>query len=217
VASYGADQLEGKAVSKVALQRELNLNIAPDQPLFGSVTRLVDQKGVDLVLGAMEELLNDQMQFVLIGSGRPEYERSFKTLASRHRGKVAVRIGYDTGLSHRIEAASDFFLMPSRFEPCGLNQLYSLRYGSIPVVRAVGGLDDSVVDINESEEEANGIKFHEATVAALAHSIRKALALYAVPELMAHYQRNGMAADFSCMGTAKEYAALYTQLLSQRP
>ena len=215
-ASYTAESMEGKTANKLALQKELSLNIAPDQPLFGSVTRLVDQKGVDLTLGALEALLDDRMQFVMVGSGSPEYERFFKELAARHPGKVAIRIGYDTGLSHRVEAASDFFLMPSRFEPCGLNQLYSLRYGTVPIVRAVGGLDDSVVDINESEALANGIKFYEATVAALAHSIRKALALYEVPALMTHYQRNGMAAEFSCMGSAKDYADLYNQLVSSR-
>jgi len=210
-ASYSADRMEGKTANKLALQKELRLDIAPDQPLFGSVTRLVDQKGVDLILGALDQMLDDRMQFVMLGSGRPDYERLFKDLASRHPGKVAVRIGYDTRLSHRIEAASDFFLMPSRFEPCGLNQLYSLRYGSIPIVRAVGGLDDSVVDLNESDERADGIKFQEASVSALAHGIRKALALYEVPDLLAHYRRNGMSAEFSCEGTARAYAELYAK------
>ena len=156
-------------------------------------------------------MLDDRMQFVIIGSGNPDYERIFKELAARYPGKVAVRIGYDMRLSHRIEAASDFYLMPSRFEPCGLNQLYSLRYGTIPIVRAVGGLDDSVVDINESADDANGIKFYEPSIAALAHAIRKALALYDSPELLAHYRRNGMLADFSCDGTARTYAKLYLQ------
>jgi starch synthase len=209
VAPYSAQKLEGKALNKLALQKQLRLDIAPDQPLFGSVTRLVDQKGVDLILGALEAMIDDRMQFVMIGSGHPDYERAFKQLAARHPGKVAVRIGYDMRLSHQIESASDFYLMPSRFEPCGLNQLYSLRYGAIPIVRAVGGLDDSVVDINESETRANGIKFYEPSVAALIHSIRKAFALYETPALMAHYQRNGMAADFSCEGTARNYVRLY--------
>ena len=210
-AAYGPGKMEGKLSNKLALQRELKLNVAPDQPLFGSVTRMVEQKGVDLMLGAVEEMLDDRMQFAMIGSGVPAYERAFKELAWRYPGQVAVRIGYDNRLSHRIEAASDFFLMPSRFEPCGLNQLYSLRYGSIPIVRAVGGLDDSVVDLNESDDHANGIKFYEPSVSALAHAIRKALALYGVPELMKHYRRNGMTADFSCEGTARNYAELYRQ------
>src|SRR5262249_16068209 len=123
--------------------------------------------------------------------------------------KVAVRIGYDQGLSHRIEAGCDFFLMPSRFEPCGLNQMYSLRYGTVPVVRITGGLDDSVMDIAEDPEKADGIKFAEHSTRALARSIRKALALYTSPELMHHYQLNGMTADFSWEKTAKKYAQAY--------
>jgi starch synthase len=161
------------------------------------------------MITALDRMLDDRMQFAMLGSGDPGYERAFKDLATRHPGKVTVRIGYDSVLSHRIEAASDFFLMPSRFEPCGLNQLYSLRYGSIPIVRAVGGLDDSVVDLNESEDRANGIKFYEASEAALSHAIRKALALYQVPELLDHYRLNGMEADFSSDKTARHYAELY--------
>jgi starch synthase len=212
-AGYSLERPEGKTTNKLALQKELGLDIAPDLPLFGSVTRLVEQKGVDLIAGALEAMLDDRMQFAMIGSGSPDYERQFKALAARYPGKVAVRLGYDNALSHRIEAAADFYLMPSRFEPCGLNQLYSLRYGAIPIVRAVGGLDDSVVDLNESEERANGIKFSESTVGALTHAIRKALALYEVPQLMAHYRANGMAADFSCQNTARHYLDLYAHAL----
>jgi len=208
-AGYTIRNLDGKTANKLALQKELGLDIAPDQPLFGSVTRLVEQKGVDLILGALEEMIDDRLQFVMVGSGHPDYERAFKALAGRYPGKVAVRIGYDNRLSHRIEAASDFYLMPSRFEPCGLNQLYSLRYGAIPIVRAVGGLDDSVVDLNESEDLADGIKFTEASVPAVSHAMRKALALYESPILLEHFRLNGMAADFSCSETARRYEELY--------
>jgi len=208
-ASYTPANLQGKRTNKLALQRELGLEVAPGQPLFGSVTRLVDQKGVDLILGALEQMLDDRMQFAMLGSGDPAHEAAFKTLGARYPGKVAVRIGYDMGLSHRIEAASDFYLMPSRFEPCGLNQLYSLRYGTIPIVRAVGGLDDSVIDINESQEHANGIKCYQASVESVCQGIRKALALFEARDLLQHYRINGMSANFSCETTAQHYLEAY--------
>ncbi|PYM15733.1 MAG: glycogen synthase GlgA, partial [Verrucomicrobia bacterium] len=136
----------GKGIEKRSLQQEMGLLQAPDIPLFGNISRLVDQKGSDLLLGALEEMLAAKMQFVLLGSGSPVLEKAFQNLARRHPDKVAARIGYDHPLSHRIEAGCDFYLMPSRFEPCGLNQMYSLRYGTIPIVRATGGLDDSIID-----------------------------------------------------------------------
>ena len=132
---YNAEDFAGKAAQKAALQAEMGLPVVPDVPLFGTVSRLAEQKGIDILISALEEMLSANMQFVLLGSGDPAYERGFRTLAERHPGKVAVKIGYDHGLSHRIEAGIDFFLMPSRFEPCGLNQMYSLRYGTIPIVR----------------------------------------------------------------------------------
>lgn len=210
---YSAEHPEGKAANKAALQREMGLPVLADVPLFGSVTRLADQKGVDIALDALEEMAAADLQFVLLGSGQAEFERGFRRLAARHPSKIAVRIGYDHALSHRIEAASDFFLMPSKFEPCGLNQLYSLRYGTIPVVHAVGGLDDSIIDVTEDADRANGIKFYTYTSRALAKAIRKALVLYQHSELLAHYRWNGMTADFSWERTAQEYLRLYERLL----
>jgi starch synthase len=169
----------------------------------------VDQKGIDITLGALEEMLSSNMQFVLLGSGSLAYEKALTQLEARNPNKVAVRIGYDHGLSHRIEAGSDFFLMPSRYEPSGLNQMYSLRYGTVPIVRSTGGLDDSVTDISEDVERANGIKFSDYSVRALARAIRKALVLYERADLMEHFRRNGMAADFSWEKTAKEYVKAY--------
>ena len=137
-------------LNKLALQKELGLPEAADVPLFGTISRLAEQKGVDIQLGALEEMLSTDMQFVLLGSGSPAYERGYYELARRFPSKVAARVGYDEGLAHRIEAGCDFYLMPSRFEPSGLNQMYSLRYGTIPIVRATGGLDDSVIDFTET-------------------------------------------------------------------
>jgi starch synthase len=207
--AYSVGKLAGKAHTKADLQTELGLPVKAGVPLFASITRLADQKGVDIQLGALEEMLAANMQFVLLGSGAPAYETGYQRLQRRHPGKVAVRLGFDNPLSHRIEAGADFFLMPSRFEPCGLNQMYSLRYGTIPIVRVTGGLDDSVVDISEDFGRANGIKFTEYSVRALAKAIRKALVLYESPKLMAHYRKNGMRADFSWDRTAKEYVKVF--------
>ncbi len=201
--------LGGKAKDKLELQKELGLPAAADVPLFGSITRLADQKGLDIQLAALEEMLSTKMQFALLGSGAPIYEKAYPELALRHPGKVAVRIGFDQGLSHRIEAGSDFYLMPSRFEPCGLNQMYSQRYGTIPIVRMTGGLDDSVVDIAEDQAHATGIKFEEYSARALAKSMRKALVLYGEKKLLRHYQKNAIKADFSWDRMVKKYLEVY--------
>ena len=211
--SYDRRNLQGKMSEKVALQRELGLPEAPHIPLFGTITRLVPQKGVDLLLGALEEMLAGEMQFVLLGSGEPAYETGFRSLARLYPNKVAIRIGYDQGLSHRIEAACDFYLMPSRFEPCGLNQMYSLRYGTIPIVRQTGGLDDSVIDPSESVDHANGIKFVEPSVRALAKAIRKALVLYGDAEVLKHFRSNAMAENFSWARAAGEYEKVYEEMV----
>ena len=209
---YSSTNLIGKQREKAELQREMGLGVAERIPLFANVSRLVDQKGSDLLLGALAEMLAADMQFILLGSGTPPLERSFQALASRHPGKVAVRIGYDAGLSHRIEAAADFFLMPSRFEPCGLNQMYSLRYGTIPIVRATGGLDDSVIDPADDAQCATGIKFRQPSSRALAKAIRKALTIHSNPALLLHFRTNGMARDFSWHRTAGEYLKVYHRI-----
>lgn len=216
---YSATRLAGKKANKLALQKELGLPAAAEAPLFGTITRLADQKGVDIQLGALQEMLSTRMQFVLLGSGSHVYERSYQELARRFPDKTAVRIGYNECLSHRIEAGCDFYLMPSLFEPSGLNQMYSLRYGTIPIVRATGGLDDSVVDYAEDSARANGIKFREYSARALAKAIRKALALYAHPALLRRFRQTAMKADFSWDKTIGEYVKAYktaTRFSAQR-
>ena len=208
-ASYSAARIRGKERNKLVLQIEMGLPVDPKVPLFGTVSRLAEQKGVDIQLGALEEMLYTGLQFVLLGSGSPLFERAYLDLARRFPRQVAVRIGFDEGLSHRIEAGCDFYLMPSQFEPCGLNQMYSLRYGTIPIVRAVGGLDDSVVDYTTNADLADGIKFREYSAIALAKAIRKALALYQEPLLFRQYRRNAMTADFSWERTVEEYVRVY--------
>jgi starch synthase len=207
--AYSAKDLTGKMANKLALQAELGLNPDPSVPLFGSITRLVEQKGIDIMLGALEEMLSANFQFVQLGNGAPTFQNACQELARRFPGRAVMRYGFDEPLSHRIEAGADFFLMPSRFEPCGLNQMYSLRYGTIPIARATGGLEDTIIDIRDDAERANGIKFHEYSSRALAKGIQKALALYAEPELLHRYRLNAMGADFSWTRTAKEFVKVY--------
>lgn len=207
--NFSPSNLAGKADVKQQLQREFGLPESPNVPLFGNIGRMVEQKGVDIMLNALREMLHANIQFVQIGSGAQTFQRAYLDLARMHPDKASVRIGFDEGLSHRIEAGCDFFLMPSRFEPCGLNQMYSLRYGTIPVVRATGGLDDTVVDPRDNPEQANGIKFHEYSGRALAKAIQKALAIYEEPKLLQRFRLNGMQADFSWERTAKQFLAVY--------
>jgi starch synthase len=209
--SYNAADLSGKTVNKNALQAELGLPISAETPVFGNITRLVEQKGVDIQIGALEEMLPTGLQFVLLGSGLPVFEQAYQNLASRYPTQVAVRIGYHQALSHLIEAGSDFYLMPSRFEPCGLNQMYSLRYGTTPIVRRTGGLDDSVIDVTDDPDNADGIKFSEFSVRALAKAIRKALELYRHPALLYQFRKRGMARDFSWDRTWQQYAKVYSR------
>ena len=211
--SFTVDDLSGKAANKADLQQEMGLPVNPEVPLFGTITRLTDQKGMDIQLAALEEMLAADLQFVLLGSGSSVWERGYRKLAMRYPGKCAVRLGFDQGLSHRIEAGCDFYLMPSRFEPCGLNQMYSLRYGTVPIVRITGGLDDSVTDISESLDDADGIKFLEYSPRALSKAIRKALVLYKDKALLEHYRRNGIAKDFSWERTAAEYEKVYRRVI----
>jgi starch synthase len=208
---FSITKMAGKKLNKLELQRQVALPVNEKIPLFGTISRLAEQKGVDIQLGALEEMLNSDVQFVQLGSGSPEFERGYRDLAARFPGKVAVRFGYDEALAHRIEAGCDFFLMPSRFEPCGLNQMYSLRYGTIPIVRATGGLDDSVVDFTESAKTATGVKFYEYSARALAKAIRKALAIYSDDTLLRKYRQNGMKADFSWGNTVKQYLKVYAK------
>jgi starch synthase len=206
---YSLARLAGKKIDKAALQAELGLPVDASIPLFGNITRLTEQKGVSIELGALEEMLAAKMQFVLLGSGNPDHEAAFKKLQSRFPTKVLATIGYNHALSHRIEAGCDFYLMPSKFEPCGLNQMYSLRYGTIPIVRRTGGLDDAVTDATDSESSANGVKFANYSAAALAKAIRKAFAIYANPAALKAYRTNGIKIDHSWARRVPEYVAIY--------
>lgn len=209
----------GKASCKAALQRESGLAADPAAPLLASVSRLSSQKGLDLLLQALPALLDMGVQVVLQGAGEPALEAAFRAAALAHPGRVAVHLGYDEDRAHRLVAGADGVLMPSRFEPCGLTQLYALRYGALPVVRRVGGLADSVVDLTDRtlrEGTATGFQFDDARPEALAAAVGRLVGGYRQPELWARLQRQAMSQDFSWQGPARQYLALYEELLGRR-
>jgi starch synthase len=208
---FSRRSLAGKKQNKLELQAQLGLQQDDNIPLLGFVGRLVDQKGLDLILAQMSLLLSKQCQIVFLGSGFPHYELSLKNIAALNPDKMSVTIGYNETLAHRIEAASDLFLMPSLFEPCGLNQLYSLRYGTLPIVHAVGGLHDTVFEcpLNMPDEKANGFVFHVPTAIELHHAICRALEAYQYPDFWKKLQQNAMSRDSSWETSALEYKAIY--------
>ncbi|MEK6665633.1 MAG: glycogen synthase GlgA [candidate division NC10 bacterium] len=209
---YTADDLKGKRACKAALQEELGLAQEP-APLVGMVTRLVEQKGLTLVLDALPGLLAEGVQLALLGSGEPVLERAFGQAAREHPRRVAVSFGYDAGLARRIYAGADCFLMPSRYEPCGLGQLISLRYGTIPLVRWTGGLADTVKEFDPAKQAGTGFGFTPFTHEALLECARRALAVFRQPRLWQRLMRNAMAEDFSWEASAREYVSLYRKAL----
>jgi starch synthase len=177
------------------------------------VSRLVDQKGLDILIEAMEDLLRLDLQFVVLGTGEERYEKLLAGLCHSHPSRLGVKIGFDNTLAHQIEAGADMFLMPSKFEPCGLNQIYSLKYGTIPIVRATGGLDDTIEDHNPLTETGNGFKFATYSGPALLEAVNRATTLYSNTEAWHRLMANAMASDFSWEKSAIEYFALYLKLL----
>jgi starch synthase len=211
---YDADRLEGKAACKAALQREFGLAEDPAAPLFGAVSRLSAQKGLDLLLAALPGMLELGAQVVVQGSGEHALEAAFRMAASVHPGRVAVHVGYDEDRAHRLFAGVDFVLVPSRFEPCGLTQMYGLRYGSLPVVRRVGGLADTVVDASEAAlaaDRATGFVFGHANAHELHGAARRAITAWRDPAQRAQLMRRAMAQDFSWEGPARRYLDLYAE------
>ena len=206
---YKADALAGKARCKQALQAEVGLANEADAPLFGVVSRLSWQKGLDLVLAALPGLLKSGAQLLVQGTGEAALEAAFREAERAHPGRVTTRIGYDEALAHRLIGGADAILVPSRFEPCGLTQMYGLRYGTLPVVRRVGGLADTVTD-------ATGFLFDAATPAALAQALERAAALYRQPAAWRKLMLSAMAQNFSWEGAAKAYLALYREAIASR-
>jgi starch synthase len=214
-APFGTAKLPLRSLNKTALQADLGLELGGDAPLFGMVTRLTWQKGVDMLLDCLPTLLGIGGQLALLGSGDGALEQRFRAAAAGNPGKIGCVIGYDEALAHKIMAGSDAILVPSRFEPCGLTQLSALRYGSVPVVARVGGLADTVIDANPAalaQGVATGIQFSPVTAEMMRVAIEHAVALYRDPKSWKQMQMNGMAADVSWHGPASAYAALFREL-----
>ncbi len=213
--NYTAKTVRQKSLNKTALQEKMSLPADENVPVFGLISRLVEQKGIDLVLACLTYMVKLPLQFVLLGSGDKSIELKVQNFAHLYPEKVAVTIGYDEMLAHQIEAGADIFLMPSRFEPCGLNQMYSQRYGTIPIVRRTGGLADTIEDAlphTIADGTATGISFNDASPGALLEAIKRALVLYENKQCWKKIQQNAMKKDFSWENSANQYLALYAEL-----
>ena len=217
---YNIKSLDKKVANKLALQEELSLPVDADIPMVGIISRLVEQKGFDTILQSMATILLDiPVQMVILGTGETHYELLLFEWAHRYPDKLKVIIGYNEPLAHRVEAASDIYLMPSTFEPCGLNQLYSLRYGTLPIVTNVGGLADTVIDANKenlANKTANGFVFEEQTFSGLLITLKRALTLYKKPKVWRQLQVNAMSGDFSWQTSAEHYIDIYLKAIDAR-
>lgn len=219
VSHYAANRLAAKRKNKSALQEEMGLEIADDVTLFGVISRLTHQKGLDLLLTIQDGMAALPMQLAVLGSGERDLEAGFSALAERYPGKIAVKLGFDEALAHRIEAGADCFLMPSRFEPCGLNQMYSLRYGTPPIVRATGGLADTVVDVSEetlANMTANGFVLRDDTPHAMWLAMERVCRSRPDKRQWLRIQQNGMRRDFSWKQAAHDYISLYRDAIGAR-
>ena len=215
---YSATNLAGKKANKRALQAAMGLPES-DSLLLGSVGRLVEQKGVDLILGSIDHLAQKGIQLAMLGSGEAYFEQALLEAAKRYPDNISVQIGYNEKIAHQIEAGADAFLMPSRFEPCGLNQLYSLRYGTLPIVHAVGGLADTVTDCEHQalhQGRATGFCFTHPNTDALKHNIDRAAALFAQPRQWHAVMHTAMQQDFDWRNSARQYLSLYQQAVEER-
>jgi starch synthase len=215
-ANYSKDDLSGKLKCKQELQEAFGLPVNNSVPVIGVVSRLADQKGFDIVAQTIEDIMSHDLQFVLLGTGEKKYHEMFESIKSRYPDKAGIRISYEDNLAHLIEAGADIFLMPSRYEPCGLNQMISLKYGTVPLVRATGGLDDTIDNYNPETRSGNGFKFNEYTAAALIDKLLEALDIYGSPEQWPRLVENGMSEDHSWGSSAEKYLALYDKLVRGR-
>jgi starch synthase len=214
---YSAKDLAGKHACKQDLLNTFGLvNDHPHRAVLGIVSRFADQKGFDLIADRAHEMLHEDVMMVVLGSGEKRYEDLFRALANAYPGRVGFKFAYDNALAHKVEAGADIFLMPSRYEPCGLNQIYSLKYGTVPVVRATGGLDDTVQNFDVEHGTGTGFKFAEYTGAAFLYAVKQALQHYADERIWKRIQLNGMIKDFSWKTPAGEYGKIYEAALAAR-
>ncbi|MEW6535655.1 MAG: glycogen synthase GlgA [Candidatus Auribacterota bacterium] len=213
--NYSCIDMSGKTLCKQDLLDSFELTNNNNLPIFGMISRLEDQKGFDLITKRFEDFMALDLILVILGTGNNKYQKIFEELKQQYPDRLGVKITFDNSLAHKIEAGSDFFLMPSRFEPCGLNQMYSLRYGTVPIVRATGGLNDTVKDFNPQTEIGNGFSFKPYTSNALLEKIKQALKIYKSKNHFNRLRCNGMQEDFSWMAAAKQYLKLYKKSLSK--
>jgi starch synthase len=213
---YGPADLRGKGVCKADLQREFGLPEQGEIPLIGAISRLDEQKGIDLIADLMKELTRLGLQFVLLGTGKEKYHLLFENFNRKYPQQVGVKIGFDNALAHKIEAGADMYLMPSHYEPCGLNQIYSLKYGTVPIVRATGGLEDTIQDYNPLKEEGNGFKFKDYSAPRLLEAIQRALQVFRDRAAWEKLMVRGMSADFSWERSAAEYLQVYEDTLKKK-
>lgn len=212
--TYSLKDMSGKAVNKAELQRDLGLEVNPDIPLIAMVGRLTNQKGLDLVDCVIGDIMNENVQLAVLGMGDARYTNLFSWAEQQYRGRMAARFAMDHSLAHKMYAGADFFLMPSLFEPCGLSQLISLRYGTVPIVRETGGLRDTVLSYNEYTKEGNGFTFLNYNAHDMLNVIRRALSCYREqPEIIKLLQERGMTGDYSWAHSANEYVKIYKKLL----
>ena len=211
VQRYGPEDLSGKALCKADLLRTFGLPEEPELPVVGIISRLVAQKGFDIVAGAWWDFLQRPLRMVILGSGDRDVEDGLRALAARDPSRFGVRIGYDTALAHKIEAGADMFVIPSRFEPCGLTQMYSLRYGTVPIVRSTGGLVDTVEPWDAVKATGTGFRFDTPDGTGLLWAVDQALAAYANKKAWRKLMKNGMLKDFSWERSARAYVELYEQ------
>jgi len=217
IARYNPQDLSGKRECKKDLLKVFNLPSSLENfPLLGMISRLADQKGFDLLAEILDELFTLDIGFVLLGTGEQKYHDLFTEVARKYPQKAGIRIAYDDRLAHKIEAGADFFLMPSKYEPCGLNQIYSLKYGTIPIVRATGGLDDTIVNYDPATGKGNGFKFVRYDAKEFLNQMKVAIGFYSQPEHWKQLLRNAMAADFSWQRSAEAYLRLYRKALEKK-
>ena len=215
-AAYDPQRLSGKKTCKADLQKEFGLPVNEKIPVIGIISRLAEQKGFDLITAAMDNLMKEGVQLIILGTGDEKYHLLLGSLVKKYPGQIGLKIAFDNTLAHKIEAGADLFLMPSRFEPCGLNQIYSLKYGTVPIVRAVGGLDDTIEDHQPGTRRGTGFKFSEYSVAALMEAVRRALTAFRNRPGWEELMVRGMAADFSWDRSARTYLQVYEDLVRKK-
>ncbi|MEA3305665.1 MAG: glycogen/starch synthase, partial [Candidatus Omnitrophota bacterium] len=214
--NYNSRALEDKLTCKSELLKKMGMTLPLSSPLLGFVGRLAEQKGIDLMIDAIDGIIKMGAGFILLGAGMEKYEKTLKNLAKEKAGKIGISIAFNDRLAHMIEAGVDIFLMPSRYEPCGLNQMYSLKYGTIPVVRTTGGLDDTITDYSKYPDRGNGFKFEKVRTKEFLGTIKRAINIFNNKKEWLKLQKRAMGYDFSWLSAAGEYAALYEKMTGKR-